>query len=90
MQLARRVPGQAESPHPVGALTLPCPPGMQQMDSGTCAQNVTCTIGAENRTVSCSALQAYYQGQGSIRANGLYPDTVQYARNVQALRKRFR
>ncbi len=36
------------------------------------------------------ALQAYYQGQGSIRSNGLYPDTVQYARNVQALRKRFR
>ena len=36
------------------------------------------------------ALQAYYQGQGSIRANGLYPDTVQYARNVQSLRKRFR
>ena len=35
------------------------------------------------------ALQAYYQGQGSIRSNGLYLDTVQYARNVQALRKKF-
>jgi LysM repeat protein len=39
---------------------------------------------------STKALHAYYQGQGSIRANGLYTDTIQYARNVQALRKKFR
>ena len=39
---------------------------------------------------STKALHAYYQGQGSIRANGLYRDTIQYGRNVQALRKKFR
>ena len=36
------------------------------------------------------ALQAYYQGVGSIRANGVYPSTRQYAAAVQALRVRFR
>lgn len=39
---------------------------------------------------STKALHAYYQGQGSIRANGLYADTIQYAKNIQALRKKFR
>jgi LysM repeat protein len=39
---------------------------------------------------STKALHAYYQGQGSIGANGLYHDTIQYARNIQALRRRFR
>lgn len=36
------------------------------------------------------ALQAYYQGIGSIRANGVYPSTTQYSDAVQALRVRFR
>jgi soluble lytic murein transglycosylase-like protein len=39
---------------------------------------------------STKALYAYYQGSGSIRARGLYDDTILYARNVQSLRKRFR
>ena len=39
---------------------------------------------------STRALQAYYQGIGSIRVNGLYPDTLSYAASVQALRARFR
>ena len=39
---------------------------------------------------STKALQAYYQGVGSIRTNGLYPETKQYAAAVQALRVRFR
>ena len=36
------------------------------------------------------ALHRYYQGGGSIAANGLYDDTKNYAASVQALRKRFR
>ncbi len=39
---------------------------------------------------STKALYAYYQGAGSIQAHGLYDDTIQYARNIQSLRKRFR
>lgn len=39
---------------------------------------------------STKALQAYYQGVGSIRTNGLYTDTRQYAAAIQALRARFR
>lgn len=39
---------------------------------------------------STRALQAYYQGQGSIRSNGLYRETIQYARDIQALRRKFR
>jgi LysM repeat protein len=39
---------------------------------------------------SNKALYAYYQGLGSIATNGLYSDTIQYARNIQSLRKRFR
>ena len=39
---------------------------------------------------STKALQAYYQGVGSIRTNGIYPQTKQYAAAVQALRVRFR
>jgi soluble lytic murein transglycosylase-like protein len=37
-----------------------------------------------------SALQGYYQGFGSIAANGLYPDSKAYSSSIQALRKRFR
>lgn len=36
------------------------------------------------------ALHSYYQGAGSIAARGLYDDTKQYARAIQALRVRFR
>jgi N-acetylmuramoyl-L-alanine amidase len=36
------------------------------------------------------ALQGYYQGFGSIAANGLYRDSRDYAASVKALRKRFR
>lgn len=39
---------------------------------------------------STKALHAYYQGASSVRERGLYDDTIAYARNVQALRKRFR
>lgn len=39
---------------------------------------------------STKALQAYYQGVGSIKTNGLYADTRQYAAAIQALRVRFR
>jgi LysM repeat protein len=39
---------------------------------------------------STKALQAYYQGIGSIRTRGVYPSTRQYAAAVQALRVRFR
>jgi N-acetylmuramoyl-L-alanine amidase len=39
---------------------------------------------------STRALYAYYQGHGSIKARGVYPETVQYARNIQSLRKRFK
>ncbi len=37
-----------------------------------------------------SALHGYYQGFGSIRANGLYDDSKDYSAAIQALRKRFR
>ena len=43
-----------------------------------------------NRSNSTKALHAYYQGMGSIKENGLYDDTIKYARNVQALRKHFK
>jgi soluble lytic murein transglycosylase-like protein len=43
-----------------------------------------------NRSNSTKALHAYYQGMGSIQDNGLYDDTIKYARNVQALRKHFK
>ena len=36
------------------------------------------------------ALHRYYQGAGSIAANGLYNDTKSYAASIQALRQRFR
>jgi soluble lytic murein transglycosylase-like protein len=39
---------------------------------------------------STRALYAYYQGIGSIQARGVYPETRQYARNIQSLRKRFK
>ena len=35
------------------------------------------------------AIAAYYQGLGSVRENGLLPETEQYVDNVQALRGRF-
>lgn len=35
------------------------------------------------------ALAGYYQGLGSVSRNGLYPSTVQYVRNVVALKARF-
>jgi N-acetylmuramoyl-L-alanine amidase len=34
-------------------------------------------------------LAGYYQGLASVRANGMYPSTVQYIANVKALRQRF-
>lgn len=37
-----------------------------------------------------SALYGYYQGFGSIQANGLYEDSKAYSASIQALRKRFR
>lgn len=37
-----------------------------------------------------AALHGYYQGLGSVRANGLYDDTKAYSASIQALRKRFR
>jgi soluble lytic murein transglycosylase-like protein len=43
-----------------------------------------------NNSNSTKALHAYYQGMGSIQDNGLYDDTIKYARNVQALRKHFK
>jgi LysM repeat protein len=35
------------------------------------------------------AIAAYYQGLGSVRENGLLPETEQYVNNVQALQGRF-
>jgi hypothetical protein len=35
------------------------------------------------------AVAAYYQGLGSVRQNGLLPETEQYVNNVMALRGRF-
>ena len=43
-----------------------------------------------NHSDTTKALHAYYQGMGSIQDHGLYDDTVQYARNVEALRLRFK
>ena len=43
-----------------------------------------------NNFPTTNALQAYYQGIGSIRANGVYASTKQYSAAVQALRVRFR
>jgi soluble lytic murein transglycosylase-like protein len=43
-----------------------------------------------NKSNTTKALHAYYQGMGSIEENGLYDDTIKYARNVQALRKHFK
>jgi soluble lytic murein transglycosylase-like protein len=37
-----------------------------------------------------TALHGYYQGFGSIAANGLYSDSRAYSASVKALRKRFR
>jgi N-acetylmuramoyl-L-alanine amidase len=34
-------------------------------------------------------LAGYYQGLASVRANGMFPSTVQYIANVKALRERF-
>lgn len=39
---------------------------------------------------STKALYSYYQGAGSVQRNGLYDDTIDYARSVQALRLRFK
>ena len=36
-----------------------------------------------------AAIAAYYQGLGSVRANGLLPETEQYVNNVQSLQGRF-
>jgi soluble lytic murein transglycosylase-like protein len=36
-----------------------------------------------------TAIAGYYQGLGSVRSRGLFDDTQQYVRNVQALRSRF-
>ena len=36
------------------------------------------------------AIAGYYQGLASVRANGMYPDTVRYVANVLALRDRAR
>lgn len=36
------------------------------------------------------ALAGYYQGQTSVRRNGMYPDTRRYVANVQTLMARFR
>jgi soluble lytic murein transglycosylase-like protein len=41
--------------------------------------------GGDERT----AIAAYYQGLGSVRARGLLPETEQYVNNVMALRGRF-
>ena len=41
--------------------------------------------GGDQRT----AIAAYYQGLGSVRQNGLLPETEQYVNNVQALQGRF-
>ena len=35
------------------------------------------------------AIAAYYQGLGSVRENGLLPETEQYVNNVMALQGRF-
>ena len=35
------------------------------------------------------ALAAYYQGAGSVEANGTYAETDRYVANVLALRSRF-
>jgi soluble lytic murein transglycosylase-like protein len=43
-----------------------------------------------NNSNTTKALHAYYQGMGSIQTNGLYDDTIKYARNVQALRRHFK
>jgi soluble lytic murein transglycosylase-like protein len=43
-----------------------------------------------NHSDTTKALHAYYQGMGSIQDNGLYDDTIRYARNVQALRRHFK
>jgi soluble lytic murein transglycosylase-like protein len=43
-----------------------------------------------NHSNTTKALHAYYQGMGSIQENGLYDDTIKYARNVQALRRHFK
>jgi soluble lytic murein transglycosylase-like protein len=43
-----------------------------------------------NKSNTTKALHAYYQGMGSIQENGLYDDTIKYARNVQALRRHFK
>lgn len=36
------------------------------------------------------AIAGYYQGQASVRSNGMYPDTRRYVANVQTLTGRFR
>ena len=41
--------------------------------------------GGDQRT----AIAAYYQGLGSVRANGMLPETVRYVDNVMALQGRF-
>jgi soluble lytic murein transglycosylase-like protein len=41
--------------------------------------------GGDERT----AVAAYYQGLGSVREHGLFPETEQYVDNVMALRGRF-
>jgi soluble lytic murein transglycosylase-like protein len=43
-----------------------------------------------NHSNTTKALHAYYQGMSSISENGLFDDTVKYARNVQALRRHFK
>ena len=44
---------------------------------------------AETGGDEATAIAGYYQGLGSVRERGLYDDTQQYVRNVQALRSRF-
>lgn len=42
--------------------------------------------GGDERT----AVAAYYQGLGSVRKNGMYPDTVNYVNSAQEHKKRYR
>ena len=37
-----------------------------------------------------TAIAGYYQGLGSVRKNGMFPDTRRYVANVQRLEARFR
>lgn len=56
--------------------------------------NVTAGVAILRALVNTSddlptAIASYYQGQGSVRANGMYSDTRRYVANVQTLMTRF-